>query len=258
MLSFSQQAKTAPGFFKSVASYFKPDERKPYKETVTITKTTGTVSLRNHTGSITVIGSDEPMLTIEAIIKGPAEKIADTKISTKKTHAEVTIETSSKTTEPPLAVSYTVTLPKTMSLVIEQNKGDIVIDTVIGILTLETDEGSITVAQGAESITARAPNGTVTVDLEKLLPQASVFIDAGGKISLALQPQASARLSAHTNHGFISSQLPLTLDPITISSLDKETWNTLRRGVDGILGTGEAALVLNSANGPIAILDRTA
>jgi len=258
VLSFSQQTKTTPGFFKSVASYFKPDERKLYKETQSITKATGgTILIRNHTGSITVKGSEEQKLTIEALIKGPAEKIADTKISTKKTHSEITIETTSKTTEPPLPVSYTVTIPKTMSLIIEQIRGDIVVDTIIGTLTLETDEGSITVTQGAESITARAPNGMVTLDIEKLLPQASIFVETGGKISLALQPQASARLSARSNHGFVSSQLPITLDAITLPSLDKKTWDGLRRCVDGMIGTGDSSIVLN-ANGSISILDRTA
>lgn len=256
-LASSFNLTASPGFFKTVASYFKPDEQRPYNKTINPSKTTNALIVRNHKGKCTIISSNENAVKIEAVTKGPSDQIANTEIITKQTNSTISVETTSKTTNPPFAVFYTITAPASMSITVEQCEGDILVKNFNSTLTLDTDRGSINVFNSTESITARAPKGAVSLDIEKLLPQASIFVETGGKITLTIPQNSHARLSAHTDRGFVSSQLPVTIDTLTVSSLDKKTWDALRRSVEGTIGFGteEASLIL-SASGSIFLINR--
>jgi len=139
------------------------------------------------------------------------------------------------------------------------SNGSINIDQAAGPVIASTHNGSITLNNTKESVHATTDNGSISLQCAELTDRSDINLSASGTISLSLpKNEANAYLKAATenSNGKITSEHSMKLKP-RITKVNKKTWKELQRNIEGILGNGQASIVLHSCNGPIKILETT-
>ena len=251
----SNAMASATTIWKSITSFFTPDEKKIKSETIPTTTSTPSITIKNYSGSITVNGWDKPEILLKTEIKGPQEKISSTHVSHKNAHATLMIETKTTSAETALPVIYTLSVPEKSSLIIEQETGALSITDIYGPLTVQTDNGSINIENAQESVAAKAPRGSISLDVARLLPHASLFLEAGKGISLSLPDRTNANIEAQSSNGFVTIDFNVTLKTKTVK-INKKEWNLQRRFIEGTIGTGGPSIVLSTIDRSITVSKR--
>lgn len=212
------------------------------------------IIIKNSDGSVAIARSKEPTkLFIEAEKYGKKRLLPFTHISTQTKDLVTTIETKVDGQDKLIPVYYTITVPDSATVLVEQRNGDIWVRDVACPLSLQTGEsGSIHIENAVNSVTARALKGSITLTQAALPESSSIFLEAYRAIELKLPENISAALSAQTAEGLVTSTIPVTLEQIT-TQITKETWRDLRKHIRGTMGRGGPSIVLDATKGSINI-----
>lgn len=218
---------------------------------------TGTVSVTNMNGDVTIVAWDKAEVSIEAeksardedglkrieiVVEANADRIA---IKTK--HHKAENESWFRRHGDSGAVHYTIHVPAQLArLKVDAMNSNISTENVRGHVKLETMNGRIR----ATGLTADAEldtmNGRIMASFDRLAGSQKVNIDTmNGQCEILVPTDASARVVASSLNGRVSSELPMTLE------------KSSRRSLRGSLGTGEASVSMDSMNGSLTIRARS-
>ncbi len=139
-------------------------------------------------------------------------------------------------------VSYDVTVPRTMSLDLDNTNGAIEVSDVRGSHKIGTTNGHITLARCGGDVDAETTNGGIRAELLDVTPGKPVRLETtNGRISLTAPPTLAAQVDAATTNGSIDTDLPVT------------TTRVGRHSLHGTLNGGGPELRLRTTNGSIEI-----
>ena len=113
--------------------------------------------------------------------------------------------------------------------------------------------GFITVTDANAVLNAQTRDGMKVIQ-NKMKPNTSMFLQAR-YLNLYVPSQTNAHLYAETTRGMITSEIPITLSPVT-TRLTKEIWQAFKRNVTGTLGNGGATIRID-AGGNVQIHELT-
>jgi hypothetical protein len=140
------------------------------------------------------------------------------------------------------SVTFDVTVPRSMSVTIENTNGALHLADIRGTMKLETTNGKIEVLRCAGHLDAETTNGSIRAELTSVdAGQPMQFETTNGRISIALPATYGARVDASTSNGGIRTELP-----VATTAVDR---NSLRGTING----GGAELKLRTTNGSIEI-----
>lgn len=210
------------------------------------------IILKNHTGSITVSTWNQDKIMLEANKHGKEHELPNTTVSVKQAKKTTTIKTTSNTKSNPLPTDYTLIIPQHSCLTITNSNGPLHVKDTYGALNLETLSGSIKLENIQGSVHSQAPKGSITLELASLPQENSIFLEARKALTVKLTPSINANLNAKTSTGTITSDVYITLDPIT-TKLNKAAWKRMKKTVEGTIGSGGAPITLDSLYGTIHI-----
>jgi DUF4097 and DUF4098 domain-containing protein YvlB len=150
-----------------------------------------------------------------------------------------------------------ITITNTKKLVSAQTlkKGSISVTNSLGPVKVQSHYGNIYGENIAHSFDGYSTTGKVNVTYKKLPPASSVNLKTtSGNIMLALPTDTNAEIRGHTAQGTLVSDLYITLKPY-VTQLNSATWNRFKKEVDGILGSGEAIIAVQSTKGNVKIIE---
>jgi hypothetical protein len=169
-------------------------------------------------------------------------------IKAKSLHSEATLITAIGDIE----------IDKAQNKVLAQTKekGKIVIHHAENTVKALAYYGDICIKDAQRSVIAQSHNGKIELYCSQV-PSTSI-IDLNtthGNIIAHLPKDTNARINAHTKKGTFICKHYITLNPFT-TQLDINAWKQFKKGADGVLGSGEAQITLNSINSNIKVLER--
>lgn len=141
-------------------------------------------------------------------------------------------------------------------LVQTKEKGKILIHHAENTVKALAYYGDICIKDAQRSVIAQSHNGKIELYCSHV-PSTSI-IDLNtthGNIIAHLPKDTNARINAHTKKGTFICKHYITLNPFT-TQLDINAWKQFKKGADGVLGSGEAQITLNSINSNIKVLER--
>ncbi len=245
--------KTWGSFKETVSSFLERSESAFYSREFDI-PTKSRIIIKNSDGSVAIARSTKPTkLFIEAEKYGKKSLLSSTHISTQVEGPVATIETKVDSPEGRVPVYYTITVPDSATVLVEQRNGDIWVRDVQCPLSLQAGEsGTIHIENAVNSVTARALKGSIMLTQAALPENSSIFLEAYRTIELKLPENINATLSAQTAEGLVTSTIPVTLEQIT-TQITKEAWRDLRKHIRGTMGRGGPSIVLDTTKGAISI-----
>ncbi len=140
------------------------------------------------------------------------------------------------------------------TVIAQSNTGSINIYQANGPVKAVSTKGPITIHDAKDSIIATTKNNRITAQCKELPATSKISLETTKDIMLSLPRDINADLQAQTTHGTLICDHYVTLKPQT-TKLNSQTWTRFKREVDGLLGSGEARITLNSTNGNIKILE---
>jgi hypothetical protein len=219
-----------------------------------------TVALDNVNGGITISAWDQPRVRVIA-----RKKVETDRDNLKAALAELRVDMQARdggvviTTKYPkegmesifdwlsgdrvqAQVRYELTVPRSMSLDVENVNGTISVTDVTGKHELETTNGKIDVDRCAGSLDASTTNGAISAELTTVAKgQPLRFSTTNGAIAVTLPSSLAVDVDAGTTNGSIKSDLPVATTKISRNSLR------------GTINGGGTPLRLRTTNGSIAI-----
>ena len=113
---------------------------------------------------------------------------------------------------------------------------------VMGDFRIESSNGRITITEGQGTFDAQTSNGSIRFAGEILTRGDSRFVTSNGSITTILRGEPSLRVNAITSNGSVTCQKEMKIRGVS-----------KKRRLEGVLGDGEAALILKTSNGSITI-----
>jgi DUF4097 and DUF4098 domain-containing protein YvlB len=139
-------------------------------------------------------------------------------------------------------VTYDITVPRSMNLVVDNTNGGIHLSDVAGRHDLETTNGKIEVTRCAGSVDAATTNGSIEAELMQVAKgQPMRFETTNGRTEVSVPSNFAADVDAATTNGSIKTDLPVTARSIGDNSLR------------GTINGGGTLLRMRTTNGGIAI-----
>jgi hypothetical protein len=215
------------------------------------------IDLTNLRGAITVTCWNNPRVMIRALKHAPNEAALEkTTIVTKSTQENglPALKITTKSADNKSSIDFDIIVPKNAPLrIISEQKGDIKIKDSTGNIVATTHEGSIKLNRTTGSIHAQTYAGSIIVKLKSFLDTSSLLLKThNGNITVKVDPLINAYLDAKTGNGSVRSDVPLTLDPITIA-LTKDAKKQFFKQIRGTFGNGVAPITLEATKGDITI-----
>jgi hypothetical protein len=258
-------AEASSGSGDILSALFGTEESEEFSKVLPL-KSSGTFSLKNVNGSITITTWKEDRVDIKALktTKGDPDKLKEVKIEVEANANSVSVDTifpRGKNTR--VSVKYEVKVPQGVNLgkVRSTNgsvyitgpvghtnasttNGRIELDGAKGTISLSSTNGRIEAANVKGELDADTTNGTIVLELisfeEKIKAKTT-----NGSITLRVGSleKVNADLKARTTNGSISLDLPVTL-----KSMKKS-----RRSLEAQIGQGGPEISLRTTNGSIKI-----
>ena len=141
-----------------------------------------------------------------------------------------------------ISTEYRVSIPAGLNVSIRAENADVSLDDVQGQFTLENTNGGFRARGLSGSITATTVNGIIDVDLAQLAGDVKATT-VNGPVRIGLPPGVNATLEARSVNGIVTVDSDLPFTPT-----ERE-----RVRVSGRFGSGGAAVILNTTNGPVSI-----
>lgn len=218
----------------------------------------GTVALTNLNGDIEIVGWDKAEVSIEAEKSArDADDLKRIEIIVEATADQVSIKTKHHKRDDESwwrrhgdtfgAVHYVVHVPVQLArLKIDAMNSNISTEKVRAAVKLETMNGRIRAIGLTGDAELDTMNGRIMASFDRLAAGQKVDVDTmNGQCEIFVPTDASARVTASSMNGRVSSELPMTLE------------KSSRRSLRGALGKGEASLSLDSMNGSLSIRARS-
>ena len=255
-------------------------------------KANNIITVKDTVGSIEIKTWKEKKISLIATKKAPKPEMLASIAMEDKTNADGIVITTNGPKDTKIEMDYTLIVPADSHVNLVTQRGNIKVSGINGRICATTDKGNIEVAQASNTVIATAnSNGSIIINQAKGNTKATTckgniiindahnsviaFTDNGnidiknacvpatskincetkyGFITLKLPQEVNANLKASANKGTVTSQHPITLKQRT-TKLDSAAWKQLKTQVDGILGSGEANIVLTTNKGNIKILE---
>ena len=148
-----------------------------------------------------------------------------------------------------------VTNTKKMASLKTLKKGSISIINACGPIEAYTEQGNIIGENIAHNCNARSTSGKIILSYKTVPAASSINLTStSGNIQLALPAETNATIFGHTTHGTFMSDHDITLKPYT-TKLNKIAWAQFTKQVNGILGSGDATIDINSTKGNVKITE---
>ncbi len=122
------------------------------------------------------------------------------------------------------------------------SNGKIVLDNVFGDFDIVTSNGGVSITRAIGSFNVKTTNGRIDFDGELLPGGDNKMTTSNGRVEITLQGTPSIKLDGSTSNGSIDTD-----HPILVSSPGDQ------HHLVGTIGTGEAALLVKTSNGSVAI-----
>jgi DUF4097 and DUF4098 domain-containing protein YvlB len=211
---------------------------------------TGSFSLKNVNGSVTILAWDQPGVEIKSTKKGRTKEQMDmVKVEITADPQRIFVDTIYPRGEHNLNVSvnYDVKVPRTALLRdIDTVNGSITIDGTSGEVNAQTVNGSIKVNDATGVVSAETVNGGISVELLNYTASTGMKLETvNGSIKLYLPDGAGADVSAETVNGSIETDFPLTV---------QGKFGPKR--LNGVLGKGGPRIRMSTVNGSVNLLRR--
>lgn len=241
------------------------DHREEFQKVLPLSST-GTFSLKNVNGQVTITAWAEEKVEIKALKRTnkAAENLQKVKIEVTSTAGGVAVDTIyPKSENTGVSVDYEVKAPAGIRLAdihtvnggldligsfgrtgASTVNGDVEVENASGGLDLETTNGDIKAINIHGGISAHTTNGSIDLDLESLEADIQAETTNGGiALRLRAPEEANATLDARTTNGSISFDFPVTLQ-----SLEKS-----KHRLRGQIGRGGPLVSLKTVNGSIRL-----
>jgi hypothetical protein len=196
-------------------------------------------------------GSDSVIITGERRVGSESMEDAQNHLAELQVEVlDVTSEVQVKTIQPDethgrsYVVDYTITLPKTMGVIVYNVNGAVSIDSIEGKIAVQNVNGSVMLDQILAIAYVNVVNGQIQGRVTLLSSGTSIeMITVNGGIDLEIPENASGQFSASVVNGIIGvSGLVLTDLVSTPYSLT------------GTLGDGQGRILLSTVNGSISVV----
>jgi DUF4097 and DUF4098 domain-containing protein YvlB len=236
---------TGAGADDLVTAYF--DETYPMNAT-------GSVSLENINGDVTVEVWDRAEVRVHAEKKASSQKLLDgLEIKVEASSNSVRIDTDYPNTsgfggKRSMKVEYTLTIPRQAAVdEIDLVNGDLLIEGVQGGIRAESVNGKIIARQVSGSLRISTVNGSIEPDMESLTDVERIDLESvNGKITLALPASVGAFVRAETVNGKISNDFGIPVHKGKYVGSDMK----------GEIGDGGIQISLDTVNGAISVTSR--
>lgn len=211
----------------------------------------GTLALANTNGKIVVTGgeTDSVTITAERIVRAGTEEAAKQQLAAFDMKEEispdrVSIDSSSRgiTLNVSRSVNYTVTLPRTASVMLNTTNSDIQATNIGGHFAAESANGRILATGLQHSAQVSTTNGVITLTFDRVGGEGIRAETTNGPLTVSVPTTTNADLSARVTNG-----------GITHDGLDLQISETSRRRLDARLGTGGPPIRLETTNGTITV-----
>lgn len=219
-----------------------------------------TIEINGLEGKVSVKSWSQKKMIIEAEKVGSQEELKSTTIGVKKskipqtTTTHVTITTRVAPDKKPASVNYNLMVPEHCSILIRLGqKGSIKIKHMQGRVDISTLEGDIEITDSTSTVTAKTGKGSIKLKQKKFGDASSILLESGrGNIYVYLPRDTKAALHARTLQGVVTSNHPVSRTSFA-EKQNKESWERIKREIDGTLGGGGAPITLESTRGNIVI-----
>lgn len=159
------------------------------------------------------------------------------------------------------AVNGDITIGKIAHMVSAQTieSGSITIEKVQDNIKAVTNKGNIDIKDATKCVLANTQKGNITTCCNTIAAKSKIKLnsDTSGAITLAMPTSANATVHGKTEHGRLTSDLDITMQPFT-TKLNRQTRRDFERQVNGTIGTGDAEIQLSSNRGNIRIMETEA
>lgn len=208
----------------------------------------GIFSLSNVNGSVHVVGWDRNEVEVRAVktaLHNPAD-LDRVQISVQSDGERLAVSTHyPQGSGVEVMVEYHIRVPYHVQLAgVETVNGDVHVDGISGVGTLNSINGSVEVLDSDGRFNARTTNGDVRLQLKRLPPGASMHLfTVNGSIVLSLPAGAGAEIDVANRNGDFHSEFPLR----TLSAYDPQRFR-------GQLGNGGGEILMSTVNGGIRLV----
>ncbi|MEI6667120.1 MAG: DUF4097 family beta strand repeat-containing protein [Acidobacteriota bacterium] len=221
-----------------------------YAKTFTLTGPDAAFDLVNTSGSITVEAVDGTTVEVKAVItaRGATEEAANellkqVVIKDEASPSKVKIQTTQTGKRRSIDVKYTIRVPRTVKINVQNVNGAIDVTGVAATVRVETTNGGVKARGLGSSIDASTTNGGIDIQMTGLGGEGVRLDTTNGGIDLRLPADAKATLSARCVNGGISvTDLPFEKDA-----------ESNRRKVDGKINGGGVAIKIETVNGGVRV-----
>jgi DUF4097 and DUF4098 domain-containing protein YvlB len=140
------------------------------------------------------------------------------------------------------SVTYDITVPRNMSLDIDDTNGAVEVSDVRGSHRIGTTNGHIRLERCGGAVDAETTNGGINAELLDVTPGKSVRLETtNGGIKLAAPPSLAAEIDAANTNGSINTEIPVSSTHVG------------RHSLRGTINGGGAEVRLRTTNGSIEI-----
>jgi hypothetical protein len=144
-------------------------------------------------------------------------------------------------------VSYTIQVPATIAVKVENTNGRIELADLRGPVDAETTNGAVRGRSLHGAVRASTTNGGINLDLAAVADAGVEVSTTNGRVELALPADAKATVSARCTNGGIKAD-----------GLSIETTESTRRHLEGRLNGGGPRVWARTTNGAIRLVSRNA
>lgn len=251
LYSFNPKKLISNMWQKTEQELFQKDEPLEDKSTIEINGIEGKVSIKSWS---------QKKMIIEAEKVGTQEELKNTTIGVKKSKmaqssaTHVTITTRVASDKKAAAVNYNLMVPEQCSIIVRlSQKGAVKIKHMQGRVDISTLEGDIEITDSTSSVAAKTGKGSIKLKQKKFSDASSILLESGrGSIYLHLARDTKATLHARTLQGVVTSEHPISRTSFP-EKQNKESWERIKREIDGTLAGGGAPITLESTRGTITI-----
>lgn len=204
--------------------------------------------LDNSNGSISVTGSSNRNIVVQARVVASAESDADARALVKD--VSITLEGGRLRATGPTNlrrqswwVSYRIDVPSAFDLSLETSNGSVAVTGVKGRIDAESSNGALRLTDIGGRVSARTSNGSVHVALNgrQWDGDGLSVTTSNGSARLDLPDGYNARLIAGTNNGSMTVDVPITLQ------------GRISKQIDTTLGSGGATIEVRTSNGSLRV-----
>ncbi len=235
------------GAILAAAPVFAADFNERFEKTYPVSSNPR-VSLSNVNGSVEISGWDRNEVQVLATKHANTqEKLARLQIVVNASKDSVSIKTEmpSGNNNNPGSVDYEIRVPRTASLdKVDTVNGSVEVNGIKGNVRISSVNGKVMGRALTADMELSTVNGVVDCEAAELSGSNRVKLSTvNGSVELTLPRDASARLTANTVNGHISSNMGLPV----------KNHFPVGSSLDTTLGSGSARVELNSVNGGISI-----